>query len=52
MVAAVLGPTTDLVALGHHAAQLLPPYAIPLFLRVLPQCVHRRFACAIKGGWG
>ena len=47
MAAVVMAPTTDLVALGQHAAKHLPSYAVPVFLRALPQyvlCEDRRVA--------
>jgi fatty-acyl-CoA synthase len=37
MAAVVMAPKTDLAALGQHVARALPPYAVPVFLRALPQ---------------
>ena len=45
MAAVVMAPTTDLVALGKHAANVLPSYAVPIFLRALPQYVNRPGPC-------
>ena len=46
MAAVVMAPTTDLVALGKHAANVLPSYAVPIFLRALPQYVNRPGPCS------
>lgn len=46
MAAVVMAPTTDLVALGKHAANVLPSYAIPIFLRALPQYVNLPGPCS------
>ena len=40
MAAVVMSPTTDLAGLGQHASKNLPPYAVPVFLRALPQYVR------------
>jgi fatty-acyl-CoA synthase len=37
MVALVTGPEFDIKTLGEHVARELPPYAQPLFVRLLPQ---------------
>jgi fatty-acyl-CoA synthase len=37
MVAMVAGPDLDLPALHAHVARNLPPYARPMFLRMMPE---------------
>jgi len=40
MAAVVMAPNIDLAGLGQHLSKHLPVYAVPVFLRALPQYVQ------------
>lgn len=50
MAAVVMAPNIDLAGLGQHLSKHLPPYAVPVFLRALPQYVKGRRRRRRPGG--